>query len=162
MDNEEKPKSSLVIVVMADKLFNAIEKGMPPEKLEALIDECTALDNPNGLGSTFREPNKNQTTDVYKGDRMEWSISTLYEEDEKIHQEYKVELKSVKQDIKPGTTGFFTKNPLYPEDGIIEGIVTGIRVSDGQEESYTIYFSITKDKETKGPLPIDPRLKINQ
>jgi hypothetical protein len=162
MNNPQNPKSSLKVVVMAAELFNKINERLTPEELEKLIDEYVKLDNPNGLGSPFRAPNKIQTTDVYKGDIMEWSISTLYNEGG-LDQDYKVVLDLVNQDVKKGSTGFFTENPLKPNaNGNIVGEVLNSHIPNDSEENYTIFFHITKGAESTKLLPIDPRIRIKQ
>lgn len=71
-------------------------KGLTPNELEKLIDEYVELVNPNGLGSPFKQPNKNQTTEVYKGKTMLWSINTLYGEGG-VDQDYTVAIDLVNQ-----------------------------------------------------------------
>lgn len=151
MNAKNLKKSSLKIVVKAEQLFNA---KLDLENQEKIVDECTALIDGDGLGSPFGSNNRNQTTVIYDGSEMEWSIELS---GEKGDENYEVVLDSIKQ----GSSGFFTK--LYKENGDIIGTVTTNPNFDGKEEPYTILFHIAKKgSEDTVILPIDPRLRVKQ
>ncbi len=152
MNAENSKTSSLKIVVKAKALFEA---KWDKENQEQIIDTCIALIDGDGLGSPFGSKNKDQTTVVYLGYEMKWSIELAekYGED----KGYTVVLDSIKQ----GSPGDFIKTPIKTNaEGVLVGHVSTNKDHVGKDEHYTINFHISKGLVETDILPIDPRLKM--
>ena len=77
----DKPISTLQIEVKAKQLFKA-QLDLKGEKLQDKIDQFTDLTTNEGLGSSYGDKNKNQSTDIFLGSIMTWSIVVSKEKGE--------------------------------------------------------------------------------
>lgn len=161
MNSKNKPTSQLEIVVDALQLF---EHEITRENQEELIDKYVALKDPNGFGSPFGDPNKNQETVIYEGYDMQWSIRVLNDDPEN-DLGYVAHLSEMIQKIPAGDKGFFDQgNPISVND---EGNIVGnVRKDDAIKndavEHYTLTFYISKGDEMKDVMAIDPKLLIKK
>lgn len=165
MDFENAKHSTLVIVVDATQLF--LQK-ITQQNQEQIINKYVALMDPNGFGSPFGQPNKDQTTVIYEGGEMLWSITTLveYEGDIAGKSNYKVILENMVQEVdSKNSKGFFKegiKIDVNKNNQILGHVETDHSVKDKAEERYFIRFHMLQGDEIKYTMTIDPKLQIRK
>ena len=167
MSPETETISELLVIIDAIQLF---KQDITPENQEELIDKYVALIDPNGFGSPFGDPNKDQLSKIYEGGEMIWTIKTLREyaeEEEDIEGEesYKAFLEAMEQEIDPESKSYFKEgNPIYVNgrNQIIGNVVTDHKMKNGNTEGYVLRFHITKGDEFKFSMTIDPKLQIRK
>ncbi|WP_323788907.1 hypothetical protein [Psychroserpens sp.] len=165
MKTETEKKSELQIVVDAAQLF---EKEITQENQEELINKYVELIDPNGTGSPFGAPNKDQETVIYEGSEMTWSITTLKPDEKDIDGvgNYLSFLESMVQEVNPEESkGFFKEGLKIDVNGknqIVGHVLTDDSVKDGDHERYILRFHITKGDLFKDSMTIDPKLLIKK
>lgn len=165
MSTTSEKTSELQIIVDAINLF---QQDITHDNQEEMIDKYVELVNPNGKGSPFGSPNKDQETDIYEGGEMTWSISTLGKDEDAKEGEasYLAYLECMEQEIAPGKSkGFFAEgNPINvnEKNQIVGHVLTDDTIKDGASEKYVLRFHITKGEEFKFPMTIDPKLLIKK
>ena len=165
MNLDTAKNSTLVIVVDAVQLFL---QNITPQNQEQIINKYVALMDPNGFGSPFGQPNKDQLTEIYEGGVMLWSITTLVEYQGILEggSDYKVILEDMAQEVdSQNSKGFFKEGIKIHVDGknqILGHVETDHSVKDKTEERYIIQFHMLKGDEIKYTMTIDPKLQIRK
>jgi len=162
MDTKEKTSQTKELKTPRSRRVDVIVKAQdlyPLPPTEKNVDANTALSDDEGYTSEFGDTNRNYETIVFKNFEMSWDI----EVENKNDKEYKVELISIKHDLKPPTNpNLFDHNPLLPKPGSNKKSIHGIIVSSSPSaEEYTIHFQIFKNDKDPHLFHLDPKLKVN-